>query len=99
MTEAACVSHERSRREEGGGRVTPYAAVDYLHAFSDGTQVTVGDVDFTSGKLGDALRFSLGANATMPERMAMYARVSWSKDVGSARIRGWLFNGGGRYLF
>ncbi|MFK0376643.1 autotransporter outer membrane beta-barrel domain-containing protein [Pandoraea sp. NPDC090278] len=85
--------------EVGKGRVTPYAAIDYLHAFTGGTQVTVGGVGFTSGKLGDALRLSLGANATMSERMSAYARVSWSKDVGNAGMRGWLFNVGGRYLF
>lgn len=85
--------------EVGNGRMTPYAAIDYLHAFNGGTQVTVGNVGFTSGQLGDALRLSLGANATMSERMALYARVSWSKDIGSAGMRGWLFNVGGRYLY
>jgi hypothetical protein len=55
--------------------------VNGLLAFSDGTQITVGGVGFTSGKLGDTLR------------------VSWSKDVGNAGMRGWLFNVGGRYLF
>ncbi|ALS61733.1 autotransporter family protein [Pandoraea norimbergensis] len=85
--------------EVGKGRVTPYVGVDYLHAFSDGTHVTVGGVDFTSGKLGDALRFSIGANATMSETMSLYGRASWSKDIGNAGVRGWLLNVGARFLF
>ncbi|AKM31327.1 hypothetical protein AB870_16145 [Pandoraea faecigallinarum] len=81
------------------GRVTPYAAIDYLHAFSDGTNVNVGGIAFTSGKLGDAIRLSLGANATMTARMSLYGRVSWSHDRGNAGMRGWLFNAGARYVF
>ncbi|MFK0378349.1 autotransporter outer membrane beta-barrel domain-containing protein [Pandoraea sp. NPDC090278] len=85
--------------EVGSGRVTPYAAIDYLHSFTDGTQVSVAGVGFTSGKLGDSLRLSLGANATMSERMSLYGRISWAQDVGSAGMRGWLFNAGARFLF
>lgn len=85
--------------EVGKGRVTPYVAVDYLHAFTDGTHVNVGGVDFISGKLGDAVRLSIGANATMSERMSLYGRASWSKDIGNAGIRGWLLNVGARFLF
>ncbi|WP_174988260.1 autotransporter outer membrane beta-barrel domain-containing protein [Pandoraea pneumonica] len=85
--------------EVGTGRVTPYVAIDYLHAFTGGTQITVAGVGFTGGKLGDSLRLSFGANATMSERMTLYGRVSWAQDVGGSGMRGWLLNAGARYLF
>jgi outer membrane autotransporter protein len=81
------------------GRVTPYAAVDLLHAFTDGTNVQVGDASFVAGKYGDAVQLSLGINGTMNQRLSAYGRVSWQQALGNAGFRAWLFNAGVRYLF
>jgi outer membrane autotransporter protein len=81
------------------GRVTPYAAVDLLHAFTNGATVQVGDASFLSGKYGDAVQLSLGVNGTMTQKLSAYARVSWQQSIGDAGFRAWLFNAGLRYLF
>ncbi|OLL28626.1 hypothetical protein BTH42_26895 [Burkholderia sp. SRS-W-2-2016] len=81
------------------GLLTPYAAIDLLHSFTDGTSVQVSGVQFTSGKLGDALQYSLGLNGTPTARLSLYGRVSYQQAIGNAGVRGWLFNAGARYLF
>lgn len=81
------------------GRVTPYAAVDVLHAFTGGTNVHVGDATFAAGDYGDALRLSLGVNGTISQKMTLYGRTSWQHSLGDAGFRGWLFNAGARFLF
>ncbi|OLL27507.1 hypothetical protein BTH42_32205 [Burkholderia sp. SRS-W-2-2016] len=81
------------------GRVTPYLGVDVLHAFADGTVVQVGDEGFTSGKMGDAVQFSIGVNGTTSPKLSLYGRVSYQQSFGSAGFRGWLVNAGARYLF
>lgn len=81
------------------GRITPYAAVDVLHAFTGGTSVQVGNANFTSGDYGDALQMSLGVNSTVTNKLSLYGRVSWQHSLGNAGFQGWLFNGGARILF
>jgi outer membrane autotransporter protein len=81
------------------GRVTPYAAVDVLHSFTNGTNVQVSDVQFASGKMGDALQYALGVNGTTSAKLSLYGRVSYQQQIGNGGFRGWLINAGGRYLF
>lgn len=82
-----------------GGRVTPYLGFDLFHAFTGGTNVHVGEVQFESGKLGDAYQLSLGLNGMPTGRLSLYGRVSYQHALGSGGVQGWLFNAGARYLF
>ncbi|MCP3727569.1 autotransporter outer membrane beta-barrel domain-containing protein [Paraburkholderia sp. CNPSo 3272] len=81
------------------GRVTPYAEIDVLHSFAKGTAVQVSDVQFTSGQMGDALQYSLGINGTYTTNLSLYGRVSYQQQIGNGGFRGWLVNGGARYVF
>ncbi|PVX62722.1 outer membrane autotransporter protein [Paraburkholderia unamae] len=81
------------------GRLTPYAAIDVLHSFTNGTNVQVSDVQFVSGKMGDALQYSLGISGSYTPKLSLYGRVSYQQQIGNAGFRGWLVNGGARYLF
>nr|WP_147299335.1 autotransporter outer membrane beta-barrel domain-containing protein [Cupriavidus taiwanensis] len=82
-----------------GGRLTPYVGFDLFHAFTGGTNVHVGEVQFESGKLGDAFQLSLGLNGMPTGRLSLYGRVSYQHAMGRGGIQGWLFNAGARYLF
>lgn len=82
-----------------GGRLTPYVGFDLFHAFTGGTNVHVGEVQFESGKLGDAFQLSLGLNGMPTARLSLYGRVSYQHAMGRGGIQGWLFNAGARYLF
>ncbi|MEM5447643.1 autotransporter outer membrane beta-barrel domain-containing protein [Paraburkholderia guartelaensis] len=81
------------------GRVTPYAEIDVLHSFTTGTNVQISDVQFTSGKMGDALQYSLGINGTYTTNLSLYGRVSYQQQIGNGGFRGWLINGGARCVF
>ncbi|NSX13203.1 autotransporter outer membrane beta-barrel domain-containing protein [Cupriavidus taiwanensis] len=82
-----------------GGRLTPYLGFDLFHAFTGGTNVHVGEVQFESGKLGDAYQLSIGVNGMPTGRLSLYGRVSYQHQMGSGGVQGWLFNAGARYLF
>lgn len=81
------------------GRITPYAAVDVLHSFTGGTNVTAGGATFASGDYGGALQVSLGINGTVSKKTSVYGRATWQHSLGDAGFRGWLFNAGARILF
>ncbi|MFP4896993.1 autotransporter outer membrane beta-barrel domain-containing protein [Paraburkholderia sp. EG304] len=49
--------------------------------------------------MGDALQYSLGINGTYTQRLSLYGRVSYQQQIGSGGFRGWLINGGARYVF
>ncbi|MDQ0140723.1 autotransporter outer membrane beta-barrel domain-containing protein [Cupriavidus necator] len=82
-----------------GGRLTPYLGFDLFHAFTGGTNVQVGEVQFESGKLGDAYQLSLGVNGMPTGRLSLYGRVSYQHAMGRGGVQGWLFNAGARYMF
>lgn len=85
--------------DTSSGRITPYAGIDYLHAFVEGANVQVGDVNFAAGKLGDALQYGLGINGTVNPKLSLYGRVSYQQKIGNGGFSGWLLNGGARYVF
>ena len=85
--------------DTSSGRITPYAGIDYLHAFVQGGNVQVSDVNFAAGKLGDALQYALGINGTVNPKLSLYGRVSYQQKIGNGGFSGWLINGGARYVF
>ncbi|MFC4278145.1 autotransporter family protein [Achromobacter aloeverae] len=81
-----------------GGRITPYAGVHVLHAFNGGSNVTVGDETFRTGKYGDAMRYSAGVTGTVNRKWSLYGEVARIEAMGSG-VDAWLFNAGARYRF
>jgi outer membrane autotransporter protein len=91
---------KRPLQTDDGMRFTPYLKVNVLQGIGSSSDVVLSGVAFGPGNIGTALQVGGGITGTLTRHLSVYGDVSWQSQVGNGGgFRGWIFNGGLRYLF
>jgi len=91
---------KRPFQTENGMLFTPYLKANLLQGIGGSSDVVLSGVAFGTGNVGTALQVGAGATGTLTRNLSLYGDVSWQSQVGNGGgFRGWIFNGGLRWLF
>jgi len=91
---------KRPFQTDGGMLFTPYLKANVLQGIGSSGNVVLSGVSFGTGNVGTALQVGGGVTGTLTRNLSLYGDVAWQSDVGNGGgFRGWVFNGGLRYLF
>ncbi len=89
----------RAFRTDENQLLTPYAKVNLIHGFFDGSDVMIGDSTFTSGSFGTSLQAGGGMTATLNDRWSVYGDAAWQTALNDHGFGGWTANAGLRYVW